>query len=90
MNSENSKTLMKETENNTDGKINHALVSLSLSLFFFFRAASAAYGGSQAKGQIGATTASLHHGHSNVGSKQCLQPTAQLTVMLDPEPTEQG
>ena len=32
-------------------------------LFFFFKAAPKAYGGSQARGQIRAVTASLHHGH---------------------------
>ena len=34
-------------------------------LFFFlhFRAAPPAYGGSQARGQIGATAAGLHHSH---------------------------
>ena len=38
-------------------------------LFFFFllfRAAPAIYGGSQARGRIGATVASLHHSHRNV------------------------
>ena len=33
--------------------------------FLFFRAAPAAYGSSQAMGQIGATAAGLHHSHSN-------------------------
>ena len=28
-----------------------------------------AYGGSQARGQIGAVAASLHHSHSNMGSE---------------------
>ena len=36
--------------------------------FFLFRATLTAYGGSQARRQIGATVASLHHSHSNVGS----------------------
>ena len=36
--------------------------------FFFFRATSAAYGGSKARGQIGTTAASLYHSHSNVAS----------------------
>ena len=58
--------------------------------FCLFRAAPAAYGGSQAKGQIGATAAGLHHSHSNAGSEQCLQPTPQLTAMPDPQPTERG
>ena len=40
--------------------------------FFFGRAASVAYGGSQAKGQIRATAASLCYSHSNTGSKPCL------------------
>ena len=34
---------------------------LSLSFFFLFRDASTAYGGSQARGPIGAVTAGLHH-----------------------------
>ena len=38
-------------------------------VFFLFRATSAAYGGSQARGQVGATAAGLHHSHSNSGSK---------------------
>ena len=38
--------------------------------FFFclFRTAPEAYGGSQAKGRIGAVAAGLHHSHSNAGS----------------------
>ena len=37
----------------------------------FFRATPTAYGNSQARGQVGATAASLHHSHShrNTGSK---------------------
>ena len=48
-----------------------------------FRAAPTAYGGSQARGQIGAEAVSLHHSHSNAGSKLSLQPTPQLMAMLD-------
>ena len=33
--------------------------------FVFFRATPSAYGGSQARGWIGAVTAGLHHSHSN-------------------------
>ena len=36
------------------------------------RATPAAYGGSQARGQIGATASSLHHSHSNARSEPCL------------------
>ena len=39
-------------------------------LIFIFRAACAAYGSSQARGQIGEVAASLRH--SNTGSKPCL------------------
>ena len=38
-------------------------------LFLLFRAAPAAYGGSQARGRIGAAAASLCHSHSNTGSE---------------------
>ena len=46
-------------------------------------AAPAAYGGSQARGPIGATAAGLYHSHSNWVSKLSLQPIPQLTAMLD-------
>ena len=42
------------------------------------------YGGSQARGQIGPTAASLHHSHSNGGSEPRLQSTPQIMAMLDP------
>ena len=45
-------------------------------------AAPAAYGGSQARGLIGAVAAGLHH--SNAGSEPRLQPTPQLTATPDP------
>ena len=51
---------------------------------YFFRATPAAYGGSQVKGRIGATAAGLHHSHSKAGSEPRLQPTPELTAMLDP------
>ena len=58
-----------------------------ISFFFFFllvfRAALTVYGGSQARGRIGAVAACLHHSHSNVGSKPSLRPTLQLMAMLD-------
>ena len=52
--------------------------------FFHFRAAPAVYGGSQARGRIGAVDTSLHHSHGNVGSEPRLRPTAQLTATPDP------
>ena len=54
-----------------------------INLFCCFRAAPLAYGGSQARGQIGAAAARLHQSHSNARSKPCLQPTPQLMATLD-------
>ena len=57
-------------------------------LFFFFfclfRAAPKAYGGSQARGQIGATASGLRHSHSNIRPEPHLQPTSQLMATPDP------
>ena len=59
-------------------------------LFFFFlcfafsRAAPAPYGGSQARGLIGAIADGLYHSHSNAGSEPRLRPTPQLRAMPDP------
>ena len=49
-----------------------------------FRAAPAAYGSSQARSQVRAAVAGLHHSQSNTRSKAHLQPTPQLLAMLDP------
>ena len=47
--------------------------SISFSFFFFFfglfRVAPMAYGGSQARGSIGAIGTGLHHSHSNARSE---------------------
>ena len=45
-------------------------------------AAPAAYGGSQARGRIGAVATSLRQSHSNAGSEPRM-PTPQLTAMPD-------
>ena len=47
-----------------------------LFIFLLFRAAPAAYGGSQPRCHVWATTAGLHHSHSNAGSELHLWPTA--------------
>ena len=52
-------------------------------LLLFLWAAPAAYGGSQARGLIGAVAASLRQGHSNAGSEPSLQPTSQLAATPD-------
>ena len=44
-------------------------VCVCLFLRCLFRAAPAAYGGSQARGRIGAVAAGPHHSHSNTGSE---------------------
>ena len=65
-----------------------SLKSYVFNLFFTFyfsvfsRAAPTAYGGSQARGLNRAVATSLHHSHSNMGPH--LQPTPQLSAMLDP------
>ena len=51
--------------------------------FVFFRAASVAYGGSQARGPIGAVVAGLRQSHSNVGSELHLQSTPQQHRILN-------
>ena len=59
-------------------------------LFAFSGAAHAVYGGSQARGLIGAVATSLRQSHRNSGSEQRLQPTPQLMATPDRQPTEQG
>ena len=52
-----------------------------------FRATSVAYGGSQLRGPVGATAVSLHHSHSNIGSKPhlwSLQHSPQQHQILNP------
>ena len=52
-------------------------------LFAFATASPAAYGGSQARGRIGAVATGLRQSHSNVGSEPRLQPTPQLMATPD-------
>ena len=69
------------------------LLTIYLFIYFLillFRAIPAAYGGSQARGLIGATAAGLRHSPSNAGSEPHLRPTPQLMAILDPGPTERG
>ena len=61
--------------------VSFRFIYLFIYLFILlFRAVPAAYGGSQAMGQIGATAASLRHSHGNAGSESRLRPTPQLTA----------
>ena len=62
-------------------------VCLFVCLFCLFAiswAAPAVYGGPQARGPIEAVATGLRQSHSNTGSEPHLQPTPQLTAMLDP------
>ena len=61
-----------------------AFIYLFIYLFLLFRVIPAAYGGSQARGQIGAIAVGLHHSHSNAGSEPHLRPIPQLKATLDP------
>ena len=51
---------------------------------YFLGPQGAAYGHSQARGQIRAAAAGLHHSHSSAGSTLHLQPTLQHMAMPDP------
>ena len=62
----------------------YCLFFLFLFCFVFSRAAPAAYGGSQARGLIGAVVSNLHQSHSNEGSELRLQPTPQFMATPDP------
>ena len=53
-------------------------------LFAISWAVPTAYGGSQARGRIGAVPTNLGQSHSNSGSEPRLQPTPQLKATLDP------
>ena len=71
----------------TNEEINFKFYLISFFLFLSFCLFSAvleAYGGSQARGQIGAVASSLCQSHSNEGSEPSLQSAPQLTATLDP------
>ena len=60
-------------------------IKFLFSLFFFLStAAPTTYGGSQARGQIGAAAAGLHHSYSQARSETLLEPTLQLAAKPDP------
>ena len=58
--------------------------SQDLYFLFFSRTTPAAYGGSQARGRIGAAAAGLCQSHSNTRSELRLQPAPQVTATPDP------
>ena len=66
----------------------NSIVFLFCFVFFVFLpfsgAAPAAYGGSQARGLIGAVAAGLRQSHRNARSEPRLRSTPQLMAMPDP------
>ena len=63
----------------------HISLFIYLLVFLLFLwATPAVYGGSQARGRIGAVAAGLRQSHSNAGSEPRLGPTPQLTATPDP------
>ena len=63
-------------------KAGSVFLFLSFFLSFFFKAIPTAYGSCQARGQIGAAAASLHHSHSNTGPQPPLRPPLQFLAMI--------
>ena len=80
----------QEREGKKRIEVETSMNSLPCHSFFFFclfdlsRAAPAAYGGSQARGLIGAVAASLCQSHSNAISEPHVQSTPQLMSAPDP------
>ena len=60
------------------------IIIIIIIIICLFRATAAAYGGSQARGPIGAAAANLRQSHSNAISEPHLRRTPQLTAALDP------
>ena len=63
------------------------IYAYKITIFYFLsltRAALEVYGGSQARGPVGAIAASLCQSHSNSGSEPQLRPTPQLDTTPDP------
>ena len=58
------------------------LIFFNYYYYLLFRATPAAYGGSQARGRIGATAANWCHSHSNTGSESHLRPTPAFLFFL--------
>ena len=63
---------------------NRALFGHFIYLCSLFRATPDAYGGSQARGPVGAVATGLCYSHSNTRSEPHRRPTPQLTATPDP------
>ena len=79
--------ILRELIRNQDVSVSPGPPDQSFFFFFVFLlflwAAPAAYGGSQARGLIGAVATGLRQSHSNAVSEPRLQPTPQLTATPD-------
>ena len=64
--------------------LNAAVLKFLQKNFFLGGLFRVAHGNSQARGQIGAVAAGLHHSHSHTGSELPLCPAPQLVAMPDP------
>ena len=67
-----------------DNNYDQLQVQCEVIFFSFFMATPAAYGSSQARGQIRAAAVGLHHSHSNMGSEPLLWPTPKFMAMQGP------
>ena len=88
------KKILKKLEKNQpqDGSFNLSVTFLFYFILFYFilfylfvwlfKTTPVVYGGSQSRGQIGATAAGLHYSHSSTGYELHLQPTPQLMTTL--------
>ena len=64
--------------------LNRLFLFLFLIFFCLFKAASMAYGDSQARGWLGAVAVGLYHSYNSVGSKLHLRPIPQFMATPDP------
>ena len=77
--------LLRTTASNSLDRCCLFFLSFLFCLFLpFLGLLPTAYGGSQARGRIGATVAGLCHSCSNTKSEPHLPPTPQHRAMLDP------
>ena len=63
--------------------LNHFIIVLLNAFFCFVFLGLHPYGGSQARGPIGAVAVGLHHKHSHAGLQLRLRPTPQLMATPD-------
>ena len=75
---------------NIQGTFKNSTIRGKKNIFFLFRAAPMAYGGSQTRGHIRAVAPGLCHSHISIRSKLRLKPTPHPKATPDPQPAEWG